>query len=274
MVAVLTAYRWEVRKLLAQRRSWLGIAAAAAGPIIFLISIQISKITPGRGPYDTPLGTNLRDTGLTLDLVVTKLVAIVGPTLVAALVAGDIVAAEEAGGTLKTILVRSLRRWHVLAGKALAVFSYLLAALATFAVVGIGVAVIAWGFHPVVDLSGHTVSAGSALGLTLLSLVFYGLPTLAIAAFALFLSVATRNSVAAVAGTLLYALVWQGLDALSAIAGAHPFLLYAQFRAWHGLYQTPHDLHLLVRDVWVSALFTIIPLVAATVIFNRRDVDT
>jgi ABC-2 type transport system permease protein len=87
MNPVLTAYRWEVRKLLAQRRSWLGIAAGAAGPLIFLISIQISKVTPGRGPYNTPLGANLRDTGLTLDLVVTKLVAIVGPTLVAALVA-------------------------------------------------------------------------------------------------------------------------------------------------------------------------------------------
>src|ERR1700760_1445722 len=143
MSPVLAAYRWEVRKLLAQRRSWLGIAAAAAGPLIFLISIQISKVTPGRGPYNTPLGPDLRDTGLTLDLVVTKLVAIVGPPLVAALVAGDIVAAEESGGTLKTILVRSLRRWHVLAGKALAVFSYLLAALVTFAVVGIGAAVIA-----------------------------------------------------------------------------------------------------------------------------------
>lgn len=66
MTGALIAYRWELRKLIAQRRTWLGIVAAALGPIIFLISIQISRVTihPPDGPYDTPLGLNLRETGL------------------------------------------------------------------------------------------------------------------------------------------------------------------------------------------------------------------
>jgi hypothetical protein len=45
MSGALIAYRWEVRKLMAQKRMWLGIAAAALVPVIFLVSIQISKVT-------------------------------------------------------------------------------------------------------------------------------------------------------------------------------------------------------------------------------------
>src|SRR4051794_38324658 len=234
----LIAYRWELRKLIAQRRTWLGIAAAGLVPVIFLISIQISKVTPHDGPYDTPLGPNLRHTGLALNLVVFKLIGVIGPTLIAALVAGDIVAGEDMAGTLKTILVRSLRRGEVLAGKALALLTYLVAALALFAVAGVLAGVIAWGFHPLVNLSGHAISASHALGLTAIAMVLYALPVLAVASFGLFLSVVTRHSVAAIAGTLLYALALQGLSALSAISAAHPFLLVNQLTAWHDLFQT------------------------------------
>jgi ABC-2 type transport system permease protein len=270
----LIAYRWELRKLIAQRRTWLGIAAAGLVPVIFLLSIQISQVTPHDGPYDTPLGPNLRHTGLALNLVVFKLIGVIGPTLIAALVAGDIVAGEDMAGTLKTILVRSLRRGEVLAGKALALLTYLVAALALFAVAGVLAGVIAWGFHPLVNLSGHEISASHALGLTVIAMVLYALPVLAVASFGLFLSVVTRHSVAAIAGTLLYALALQGLSALSAISSAHPFLLVNQLTAWHDLFQTPTAGDAIVRSLWVSAAFALPPLLAAGAVFARRDVTT
>jgi ABC-2 type transport system permease protein len=276
MNGALIAYRWELRKLTAQKRTWLGIAAAGLVPVIFLVSIQISKVTihPPDGPYDTPLGLNLRHTGLALDLVVFKLLGVIGPTLIAALVAGDIVAGEDMGGTLKTILVRSLRRGEVLAGKALALLSYLAAALALYALAGVLVGVIAWGFHPLVNLSGHEISALHALALTLVALVLYAVPVLAIASFGLFLSVVTRNSVAAIAGTLFYAMALQGLSALSAIAAARPYLLIGQFTAWHDLFQTPTAGDAILRSLWVSAAFALPPLLAAWVVFTRRDVTS
>jgi ABC-2 type transport system permease protein len=270
----LVAYRWELRKLTAQKRTWLGIAAAALAPVIFLVSIQISKVTPGDGPYDTPLGLNLRHTGLALNLVVFKLLGVVGPTLIAALVAGDIVASEDMGGTLKTIVVRSLRRGQLLAGKALAVLTYLAAALALYALAGLLAGVIAWGFHPLVNLSGHEISAVHALGLTLAAMVLYAVPVLAVASFGLFLSVVTRHSVAAIAGTLFYALALQGLSALSAIAPAHPYLLINQLTAWHDLFQTPTAGDAIVRCLWVSAAFALPPLLAAWAVFARRDVTS
>lgn len=117
-------------------------------------------------------------------------------------VAGDIVASEDMEGTLKTILVRGLRRTHVLAGKLLALLTYLVAAMAVFFVVSTVAGVIAWGFHPLVNLSGQRLSALHALALDVPAVAIYCVPVLAIASFGLFLSVLTRQSVASRPGTI------------------------------------------------------------------------
>jgi ABC-2 type transport system permease protein len=269
---IATAYYWELRKLVAQKRTWLGIAAAALVPVIFLVSIQISKVTPHDGPYDTPLGPNLRHSGLALDLVVLTLIAYIGPAILTALVAGDIVAGEDMAGTLKTILVRSVRRGHILAGKMLALFTYVLAALVAFAVFGIGAGVITWGFHPLVNLSGQQIPAAHALGLALAALAVYALPVIAIAGFGLFLSVVSRNSVAAVVGTVFYALALQGLAAFGAIVPVRPYILVTQLKTWQGFFQTPTDWAIIGHGLWVSALYLPPPLIAAYILFRQRDV--
>jgi ABC-2 type transport system permease protein len=268
MVATLTAYRWELVKLAAQKRTWLGIATAAVGPIVYLL-LEITQ-----GPPGAPLASNLGHTGVGFALVVFKLIVVVGPAIIVALVAGDIVATEDMEGTLKTILVRGLRRTHVLAGKLLALFTYLVAAMAVFLVVSTVAGVIAWGFHPLVNLSGQRLSALHALALDVPAVAIYCVPVLAIASFGLFLSVLTRQSVAAVGGTLLYAMALQGVAVISAIKAAHPYLLTNQLTAWHDLFQTPTAGDAIVRSLWVSAAFALPPLIAAWVIFNRRDVAT
>ena len=274
IATVASAYYWELRKLVAQKRTWLGIAAAGLVELVFLISIQISKVTPGDGPYADPMGAGLRHSGLALTPVVLKEVAYFGPAILAALVAGDIVAVEDAGGTLKTILVRSVRRGQILAAKAFAVFTYIVFALFVFGVVGIVAGIADWGFHPLANISGDRISAGHALALTFAALAVYAVPTIAIACFGIFLSVALRQSVSAVVGTLFYALSLQGLAALPAIAGARPYILVTQLHAWHGPFMTPTDWGLIGHAVWVSVLYGVPPLLAAWVLFRRRDVAT
>ena len=113
MTAVGVAYRGEVLKLAAQKRTWLGIATAIVGPVIYLL------LSIAQGYPRAPLADNLGHTGVGFALVVFKLILVIGPAVIVALVAGDIVAAEDSDGTLKTILTRSLRRSDVLAGKVL-----------------------------------------------------------------------------------------------------------------------------------------------------------
>jgi ABC-2 type transport system permease protein len=270
--AVGASYYWELRKLAAQKRTWAGLAAAAIVELVFLISILISKVTPNDGPYADPMGAGLRHSGLALTPVVLKEVAYFGPAIIAALVAGDIVANEDGGGTLKTILVRSVRRGELLAAKALALFTYVVAALLVFALTGIVAGTIAWGFHPLANISGTRISAPHALALTFAAIAVYAVPTIAIASFGLLLSVVTRQSVTGVVGTIFYALALTGLAALPAIKGARPYILVTQLHAWHGPFMTPTDWALIGHAVWVSVLYAAPPLVAASVVFRRRDV--
>jgi ABC-2 type transport system permease protein len=75
-------------------------------------------------------------------------------------------------------------------------------------------------------------------------------------------------------GTVIYAMSLQGVAAIAAIKSAHPYLLTNQLTAWHDLFQTPIAGAAIVRSLWVSTAFALPPLIAAMVIFSRRDVAT
>ena len=120
-----TVYRWELRKLLAQKRTFLGLGGALAVPVIFVIGLLADS--SGGGPDGLAFGSFVRETGLAVPLVCLTFGAFWLIPLITALVAGDIVATEDQNGTLKTILTRSVERWHVFAGKVLAAFTYAVA---------------------------------------------------------------------------------------------------------------------------------------------------
>ena len=192
--------------------------------------------------------------------------------LITALVAGDIVAAESQNGTLKTILTRSRDRGEIFAGKVLATFTYTLLAIFAMGIVALVAASIAWGFNDLTSLSGTPVHAWHGLGLLAASLALYAWPMAGIAAFGLLLSTITRNSAAAVVGTLMWALLMQLLGVLPGTEPIRPYLLGTQFEAWHGFLRTPADWAPVVRALWVCAFYVAIPLGAGYLVFVRRDV--
>jgi ABC-2 type transport system permease protein len=261
-------YKWELLKLLAQKRTYLGLGVAVLVPLIFTFVLIIK---PG-GPNDIPLGRYIRETGLALPFVVLFFMSIWAFPLITALVAGDIVASESQNGTLKTILTRSRNRGQIYAAKVLATFTYTAVVILAMGAVAVIAASIEWGFNPLTSLSGTTVSAGHALGLLAASLAIYAWPMAAIAAFGLFLSTVTRNSAAAVVGTLMWALFMQLLGVLPGTESIRPYLLGEQFQAWHGFLRTPADWTPVVRALWVCALYVTIPIFAGYLVFVRRDV--
>jgi ABC-2 type transport system permease protein len=105
-----TVYRWELRKLRFQKRTYLGLGAAVAVPIIFVVATTLR----GGQPEDVAFGRYIHSTGLAIPLVLLLFGAIWMYPLITALVAGDIFASEDHNGTLKTILTRSLERGQIL----------------------------------------------------------------------------------------------------------------------------------------------------------------
>jgi len=266
--AVAKVYRWEVAKLLAQKRTYLGLVSAMAVPLIFVVVLVLQS----GGPNDVPLGRYIRDTGLATPFVVLFVMSIWGFPLITAPVAGDIVASESQNGTLKTILTRSRSRGEIFVGKILASITYTLVIVFAMGIVGAIAGSIAWGFHPLTSLSGTQVSAAHGVALLAGSLALYVLPLAGIAAFAVLLSTVTRNSAAAVVGALMWALLMQLLGVLPGTEAIRPYLLGTQFEAWHGFLRIPADWTPVIRALWVCALYIAAPLATAYVVFLRRDV--
>jgi ABC-2 type transport system permease protein len=260
--------KWEILKLLAQKRTYLGLGVAMIVPLIFTFVLVFKT----GGPNDIPLGRYIRQTGIALPFVVLFFMSIWAFPLITALVAGDIVASETHNGTLKTILTRSRNRGEIYAGKVLATLTYTLLVLLATGAVGVISASIEWGFNPLTSLSGTTLSAGHALGLLAASLAVYAWPLAGIAAFGILMSTITRNSAAAVVGTLMWALFMQLLGVLPGTESIRPYLLGTQFQAWQGFLRTPADWTPVIRAAWVCAIYASVPIAAGYLVFVRRDV--
>lgn len=264
----LTVYRWELRKLIAQRRTYMGLAIVTAIPLIFVISLGLRHGQPN----DVAFGRYVHQSGLAIPLVILTFASGFLMPLSGSLVAGDIFAAEDHNGTLKTILTRSVDRGQVFAGKMLAAATYALVALLLMGTVSTVAGSIESGFNPLTSLSGTHVSAARALGLVYASFGVYLAPLLAIVAIGLLLSAATRNSSAAVTGTVMIVILMNLVDLVPGLGGLRHYVLPHQFNAWMGFLREPIDWAPIIRAAWVSALYAIPCAFAAYLVFLRRDV--
>jgi ABC-2 type transport system permease protein len=268
---VATVYRWELTKLRYQKRTYLGLGAAAVVPILFVVAIHFRHDRRGGGG-DFAFSSYLTRSGLTVPLVILLFGAVWMFPLITALVAGDIFASEDHNGTLKTILTRSLDRGQIFAGKALAAATYAIIAILIDGTVAVVAGSIQSGFNSLQSLSGTIVSAPKALELVYVSLLVYLIPIAAIVCIGLLLSSVTRNSAAAVVGTLMVSLLFQLIGVLPGLTALQPYLLSTQFNAWQGLLRTPIDWAPIVRAAWVCAMYGVPALAAAFLVFLRRDV--
>ncbi len=265
-----TVYRWELRKLVSQKRTYMGFGLAVLLPLIFVVSQLIRGHAP-RGA-DSIFASEIFQSGLATPVLMLTFLAPFFLPLIAALVAGDIVAAEDSNGTLKTILTRSVDRGQVFAAKAAAAMTYGVLAVYLSAAVATVAGVSAWGFHSVRTLSGTTVSAQKALLLVFAANGCFLIPLLAVVAIGVLLSTVTRNSAAAIVGTLGVTLILAIVSQIPGLEGLHPYLLTTQYFAWQGLLRTPTDWAPILHSLWVCALYAVPALFAGYLVFLRRDV--
>ena len=172
-------------------------ARRVAVPLIFVTAVALRAAAPTTWPSAATSTTPAS----AIPLVLLLFGSVWMFPLITALVAGDIVAAEDHNGTLKTILTRSLERGQIFAGKALADGD--LRGRRDLPDGRRGRrrrAASCPGFNPLVSLSGKTSRRSSALGLVGASLLVYLMPIFAMACIGLLLSTITRNSAAAVVG--------------------------------------------------------------------------
>lgn len=149
-------------------------------------------------------------------------------------------AAEDANGTLKTVLTRSTSRLQLLGAKALATATYVCCVVA-----------------PVRVERRHRQRRA----------------LLAVSAWGSLLSTITRNSAASVVGMLVFSFANQIIGLLPNVpTGLSRWLLTGQFTAWQEVLGTTIASGALWRAVAVSALYGLPPLLLSAWWFRRRDV--
>jgi ABC-2 type transport system permease protein len=267
--SVLSVYRWELRKLLSQKRTYMGLALVIVLPLIFVV---FEGLHHAHNHADNIFATEITQSGLATPVLMLLFMSGFFLPLAASLVSGDIFANEDGNGTLKTILTRSVDRGQVFAAKALAAMTYAATAVFLSAAVATLAGVISWGFHSVRTFSGTDVSAGEALLLVVAANTVYLIPLFTVAAIGVLLSATTRNSAAAVVGTIGLVILLFIVAQIPGLEGIQPYLLTEQFQAWQGLLRTPTDWAPIAHSAWVCALYGVPALFAGYLVFLRRDV--
>ncbi len=267
--STLTAYRWELRKLVSQKRTYLGLGLVVILPIFFVI---FQSVHQRHDRAENIFVAQITQSGLATPVLMLLFLSVILLPIVAALVAGDIVANEDGNGTLKTILTRSVNRGQVFAAKTLAAFTYAIIAVYLSAAVATVAGVASWGFKSVATYSGTVVSAQKALLLVVAANAMYLIPLLAVASIGVFLSTVTRNSLAGAFGTIGIIILLVIFAQIPGLEGIKPYLLNEQFENWHGLLRTPTDWAPILHSLWVCALYAVPALLGGYLVFLRRDV--
>jgi ABC-2 type transport system permease protein len=264
-----TVWRWELRKLISQKRTYLGLSLAAILPVIFVI---VQNLHQRQDHGENIFASQITQSGLATPVLMLLFLSVFMLPLIAALVAGDIVANEDGNGTLKTILTRSVDRGQVLAAKALAAVTYAAIAVLVSAVVATVAGVASWGFNSITTFSGTVVPAPKGLLLVFAANACYLIPLLTVTCIGVLLSTSTRNSAAAVVGTVGFVILLFIVAQIPGLEGIRPYLLTEQFQAWQGLLRTPTNWAPIAHSAWVCALYAGPSLLAAYLVFLRRDV--
>lgn len=236
--------RSEVRLVFGRRRNQVLLAALGCVPLLIGTAVKLSGDGDGDGdgpPFLNQITTN------GLFLVFTALVVSLPLflPLTVGIVSGDAVSAEANIGTLRYLLTVPVSRSRLLVAKWVGSASFAVAAVATIVIVGLVAGVALFPVGQVTLLSGDAVPLsegllrGFGVGL-LVAMSLLGLVTIG-----LFVSTLTEVPVAAMATTVVLAVVAAVLDGLPQVSAIHPYLLTHYWYDFDELLRLSPDLDLL-----------------------------
>jgi ABC-2 type transport system permease protein len=296
----------ELVKLLRRPRTWISVVLTCALPLMVAIFVAVTHLVPPPGQGSAFLSAVLQDGALYPAAALALVLPVFLPVAVA-VVAGDSIAGEAAGGTLRYLLVRPVGRTRLLVAKLVSVVVYvLLVVLAvTFTAYATGVFLLgpseaaAVGQAPggavpggaaVPGLAGQAPTAGQAAGgavtslsgapLSLLQLTertagaiaFITVSMLGVAAIALFLSTITDSALGSALGALAALVASEVLVTLNAATVVQPYLPTRYWLAWIDFFRQPVFWRDIQRGFGIQAVYVVVFLAAAWANFSTKDI--
>lgn len=264
----------ELTKAWRRWRTYLIAAALGGIPVLIVIAVKLSPPDPTAAGDAPPFLLQIVRNGLFAPLTGLAVIQPFFLPLAAGLFAGDAIAGEAQGGTLRYLLVRPVRRSRLVLAKYAAVMTLLALLLLWVVACGLFWGGIVFGLRPLPTLSGSTLSVAQACLRILGAAAYIFLGLSGIAAIGLFISSLTDSGPGATVATVILGIASEILDQIPSLHVIHPYLPTHGWLAFSDLLRTPIEWGGMRGGLVVSAAYTAVFLAAALVAFARKDVVT
>lgn len=263
--------RSELRLVFGRRRNIVLLAALGAIPLLIGIAV---KASPPRVGGDGPQFLDrISSSGLFLVLTALFVTLTLFLPVVVGIVAGDAVSAEAQTGTLRYLLSVPVRRGRLLFVKAAGIAAYAAAAVGVIAAVGAIAGVALFGTGSFTLLGGQSVSAGEGLLRILAVAVYVWLSLSGLLAVGLLISTLTDVPIAAMAGTLGFAIVSLVLDSIPQLHAIQGILISHYWQSFGTLVRIGPDFAALGKHLLLQAAYIAVAGSLAWARFSDADVS-
>jgi ABC-2 type transport system permease protein len=266
--------RREWCKLLAQKRTYIGAVGLTLIPIIFSLVLYLSGNSGHESGGEVLLDSLMNNAylnGLYVPLAALSHMNFFLLPLMAAMVGGFMLAGEAEKGTLRTMLLRPVRRGSVVMAKWATSMLYLAVVLAMVLVAGLISGWAFFGIKPMI-IPGDVVSIWHGIWLIVLSYFFTLAFLSCMLSLAMLLSSIIDSSLTAAIVPVVVMIVVVILLQLSFFADLQPYWFTTHLNSWFGLLQSPIDTKAISDGLICFAAWSAGAIGLAWLIFRRRDI--
>jgi ABC-2 type transport system permease protein len=272
----------ELRKLIRRPRVWLCVTLLCALPALVAVLLATTRIIPPPGRGQAFLSVVTSNGQIYPAAALAMVLPILLPITVA-VVSGDMVAGEAAGGTLRYLLIRPVGRARLLLAKLTSIGAYVLLAVLAVTASGYAVGVALFGFGTdattgqagtITSISGVQLSPAQLAFRLAGAIAYIALCMLAVGAIALFFSTLSDSGLAAALGALAVIVASAVLTPLDAAATITPYLPTFRWLAWVDFFRDPIFWRDIRRGTFLELGYVLVPLAAAWANFTTRDITS
>ncbi|WP_253915368.1 ABC transporter permease [Streptomyces mayonensis] len=189
-------------------------------------------------------------------------------------VAGDAIAGEANGGTLRYLLVAPAGRTRLLLTKYTTVILFCLAATLVVAASALAVGALLFPVGDLTTISGTRITYGEGLGRALLIALVVAASLIGVAALGLFVSTLTGSGIAAMATTVGLLITVQILDQIPQLHALHPYFFSHHWLSFADLMREPVYWDDLMKNLGLQALYAAVFGSAAWARFTTKDITS
>ncbi|MFJ6849283.1 ABC transporter permease [Streptomyces sp. NPDC091271] len=268
--------RSELTTTLRRWRTLALLGVLAAVPVLIGIAVRIetgdgSRTGPGGGGGPAFL-SQVTNNGLFLVFAALSATLPVFLPMAVGVIAGDSVAGEASGGTLRYLLVAPAGRTRLLLAKYASVLVFCLVATLVVAASALAAGALLFPVGEVTTISGTRIGFGEGLLRAGLIAVAVAVSLVGFAALGLFVSTLSNSGIAAMAATVGVLITVQILDTMPQLHGIHPYLFPHYWLSFTDLLRDPVYWDEMARNLGLQAVYAAVFGSAAWARFTTKDV--